>query len=218
VTGCGRALVIPPAGTGVNADLAAALVPALGELQEPSKAGKANTGTYVYSYMTLHQLLAAVRPVFARHGLAVSQAVERTETGVAVTTTVMHISGQDHTDRPLELRCGPGAQDVGSAITYARRYSLAALVGLAGSEDDDGAAAQRAVPPAGQVITVRNAKLAVLQAFDGDKFLAEDLWRVMNPGRGPFTNDEVSAFVDIATEIREGRARIDGDAVQVIAE
>jgi hypothetical protein len=202
----------------MNADLAGALVPALGELAEPAKAGKANTGTYQYTYMTLHQLLAAVRPVFAKHGLAVSQAVERTETGVAVTTTVMHISGQEHHDPPLELRCGPGAQDVGSAITYARRYSLAALVGLAGSEDDDGAAAQRAVPPAGQVWGVAAAKKRVLEALGGDRTLAEDVWRVTKAGRGPFTNADVDAYVAIALDVANGRLRIEGDVMVVVDE
>jgi hypothetical protein len=129
-----------------NADkLAPALVKAIGELTDPHKAGKVAAGQRRYSYMTLPDLLTEVRAVFAANGLAVLQSVEVGDGYASVTTTIVHESGQMLVTAPLNLRTSPDAQSVGSAVTYGRRYALAALVGLAGSEDDDGERASRPV-------------------------------------------------------------------------
>lgn len=121
-------------------------VKALGQLSEPAKSGKVNAGQRRYTYLTLPDLLDAVRTVFAAHNLAFTQAVYRDGDLAVCTTTVWHTSGWSYTTEPLVNRCSPGIQDLGSASTYLRRYSLAALVGLAGADDDDGAAAQRNAP------------------------------------------------------------------------
>ena len=63
---------------------------------------------------------------------------ERTEDGVQVHTTLVHTSGQRMDFAPLGIRCASDAQSIGSAITYARRYALAAVLGLSGADDDDG--------------------------------------------------------------------------------
>lgn len=126
--------------------IAPALVKAIGELTDPHKAGKVAAGQRRYTYLMLPDLLGEVRRVFAANALAVLQSVEVSEGGVHVTTTVIHESGQTLTTAPLSLRTAADAQSVGSAVTYGRRYALAALVGLAGSDDDDGERAARAVP------------------------------------------------------------------------
>lgn len=123
-------------------------VTALGKLAEPAKSGKVNAGQRRYTYLTLPDLLEAVRAVFAAHNLAVTQSVIRDGDYAVCTTTVWHTSGWSYTTEPLINRCSPGIQDLGSASTYLRRYSLATLVGLAGSEDDDGARAQHGSTPA----------------------------------------------------------------------
>lgn len=131
--------------------LAPALVAALAELTDPRKDSKATVptktgGQYQYTYLSLPSLLDHVRPVLAKHHLAVVQMASRTEQGAAVVTMLVHESGQTLTSPPLELRATGLAQEMGSAITYARRYSLAAMLGLAGSDDDDGHAAHYALP------------------------------------------------------------------------
>jgi hypothetical protein len=128
-----------------EAAAAAALVAALGALHEPAKDGKVNAGARRYTYLTLPDLLTAVRATFAGHGLAIMQHVETVDVGVRIRTAILHHGGTVFESPWLVLPSGRAPQDVGSAITYGRRYSLAAFVGLAGDDDDDGATASR--PP-----------------------------------------------------------------------
>lgn len=126
------------------------LVAALSELSDPVKAGKVEAGQRRYRYLELDDLLAEVRSVFGGHGWAVLQPTQVLEgPRVAVVNVWLHRSGERIEHPEFALPCGRSAQEVGSAMTYARRYSLAALVGLAGSDDDDGAATTRrqAAPP-----------------------------------------------------------------------
>lgn len=140
--------------------LTSALALALADLDEPHKAGKANTGTYGYTYLTLPDLSRAVRRAFAAHGLAFTQAVTVVDGGVEVVTRVLHSSGETWTTGPLWMpSAARNPQAIGSAISYARRYQLAALVGLSGSDDDDGAHASGAEPqPQAAVVPARKGK------------------------------------------------------------
>lgn len=126
-----------------RADLFAALVKALGELSDVPKTRTANAGTYSYTYADLGDALEMARPILAKHGLGVVQPVSTGAKGVDVATTIIHESGQSITFGPLTFPAGATPQATGSAITYARRYSLLAALGLATEEDDDGQAASR---------------------------------------------------------------------------
>lgn len=101
----------------------------------PMKAG----GTYSYDYADLSDIVQAVRPVLAKHGLSFSQSVS----GQILRSTLFHASGQVITSE-IPFNCPPGGrpQDTGSALTYARRYCLCALLGVVAEEDDDGNLAQ----------------------------------------------------------------------------
>lgn len=120
--------------------LAAAWAKAAGEMHDIAKTQQANAGQYGYSYATLADAFAMARPVLARHGLVVTQTAATIGDEVAISTTVLHSSGQFVTAQPLTLPAGKTAQQTGSAITYGRRYALMAMLGLA-TEDDDGASA-----------------------------------------------------------------------------
>lgn len=101
-------------------------------------------GRYTYKYASLPSILEVVRPVLADHGWAVTQDVGTAESGMPqVTTRFYHASGDLLTFGPLAMPAGSGAQAVGSAITYARRYALVAALGLAPDGDDDGQSAGR---------------------------------------------------------------------------
>lgn len=121
-------------------ELAKALTAALGELEDVVKTQTAKAGTFSYKYATLADALGMARPILAKHGVAVMQTAETDENVVSVWTTLMHSSGEFLTHQPTRLPSGADAQKTGSAITYARRYSLMAALGLA-TEDDDGASA-----------------------------------------------------------------------------
>lgn len=95
-------------------------------------------------YATLAAVLSAIRPILSKHKLAFSQLPTTNADGsVTLYTQLTHESGQwQRCDFPVKGARGNGPQDMGSALTYARRYCACAIVGVAGEEDDDGNAAQ----------------------------------------------------------------------------
>lgn len=116
------------------AALSAALAKAQGELENANK--NANNPHFKSKYADLAELLNTVRPVMSKHGLAVVQ-MPSFEQGVAsVETLLTHSSGEYISSICSAPVTKQDAQGVGSAITYLRRYSLAAFCGIA-QEDDD---------------------------------------------------------------------------------
>ena len=89
-------------------------------------------------YADLPAVRAAVTEPLTKNGLSVAQTMDTDETGRAyIVTTLMHSSGQWISSRCPLLVERPGMQPLGSAITYARRYALAAICGIASDEDAD---------------------------------------------------------------------------------
>jgi ERF superfamily len=113
-------------------------------------------GSYAYQYASLGSVLDAIRGPLAANGLAYTQPLEETTEGTYVVTLLLHTSGQWICSR---LRVPThdliGAQAVGSYITYARRYSIASLTGVAIEEDDDGRAAQQQASRRGESLSPR---------------------------------------------------------------
>jgi len=127
--------------------IAPALVEALAAMEN---AQKNTTNPFLKNrYADLTAVLAAVKPVLAKHGLCVLQPMRMAENGrVAQQTILMHTSGQwVGSETLLEIHAEKGksmAQCFGSAVSYYRRYQLQALTGIS-AEDDDGSSAG---PPA----------------------------------------------------------------------
>lgn len=121
--------------------IASAFVKARGEMSATvAKDGKGNFGKYA----TLAAIVEVTTPAFAKHGLVVVQETGMNEHGVTVDTWLVHESGATMDFGTLTLPLADRKpQAVGSAITYGRRYALAAVCGLA-PDDDDGQAAQDA--------------------------------------------------------------------------
>jgi hypothetical protein len=101
-------------------------------------------------YADLASVWDACRAQLASNGLSVVQCLGSEEGGVRITTTLLHASGQWISD-DLIMPAGATPQTAGSAITYGRRYGLAAMVGVA-PEDDDANAASNAAPSRPQSI------------------------------------------------------------------
>ena len=103
-------------------------------------------GGRTYQYIDLASLREIVRPVLHKHGLGLVQTFGQANgDAVVVHTTLLHSSGEWlRTSLTMPYGRGSGPQAVGSAITYARRYSVCAMLGLAADRDDDGKAAQDA--------------------------------------------------------------------------
>jgi hypothetical protein len=120
-------------------ELAAALAIAQGVMKS---AKKESTNPYFKSnYADLSNVWDSCREALSRQKLAVLQPTSGTNENVTVNTMIVHASGQwvrgSLTLRPVKS----DPQGVGSAITYARRYALAAMVGVVADDDDDGNAA-----------------------------------------------------------------------------
>lgn len=100
----------------------------------------ANNPFFKSKYADLNAVVDAVRIPFAENGLSYSQFPIMEENRVGVETILMHESGE-FIASVLMLPMGKlDAQAAGSAITYARRYSLQSIAGIP-AEDDDGNAA-----------------------------------------------------------------------------
>lgn len=121
--------------------LAAALSRFQGEMTSVAKTKTANAGTYSYQYADLGDIVAAAYPIMSEHGLSFSAKPTLNESGHFVLAyKLMHSSGEDeHGEYPLPTSGTP--QQVGSAITYARRYAFTATLGIVSEEDDDGKSA-----------------------------------------------------------------------------
>lgn len=102
-------------------------------------------GGYSYRYGDLAALFEATTPALSKHGLAISQWPALENSTFVLVTFLLHSSGQWMRGAyPLATYERP--QEQGSAITYAKRYAAASVLGVAAEADDDGAAAQNAEP------------------------------------------------------------------------
>ncbi|HXG71306.1 MAG TPA: ERF family protein [Gemmatimonadaceae bacterium] len=122
-------------------DIATALAGAQSEIQNVTKDAK--NPHFKSDYATLDAITDMVRPAFAKHGLAVVQIPTYAEGVVTVQTLVTHSSGQwikGETSSPIS-KADP--QGIGSACTYLRRYSLAAIAALAQTDDDGNASSNK---------------------------------------------------------------------------
>ena len=124
-----------PGGIG---QLVEALAKAQGEMKGAAK--DATNPHFRSKYPTLASVCDACDPL-AKHGIAYLQPTRADGVHVTVTTMLAHSSGE-WIAQDLTLTAGSATpQAVGSAITYGRRYGLAAMVGIA-PEDDDGELAE----------------------------------------------------------------------------
>lgn len=121
-------------------ELAAALSKLQGEMKGAEKDSK--NPFFKSSYASLESVWEACRPLLAKNSLSVVQTMGYLhDAGPTLVTTLLHSSGQWIAgEQPL---CAKSAtpQDLGSAISYSRRYGLSALLGVIQS-DDDGESAQ----------------------------------------------------------------------------
>ncbi len=112
------------------------------ELKQPTADQEADAGSYKYPYLSLPALIEFIDAKGSALSLSYTQEVTRDGDGVGVTTRLMHSSGQWIELGPLFLPVKGNAQAWGSAISYGRRYALAAAFGIAPrGEDDDAASA-----------------------------------------------------------------------------
>jgi hypothetical protein len=125
-------------------ELYSALSIAQGSLKPASKDSK--NPHFRSTYASLASVIEATQEALAKNDLSVIQLPRQEGESWILTTRLCHKSGQwIESDTPL-INSKPDAQGFGSALTYARRYSLAAIVGI--TQDDDDANDASAPAPA----------------------------------------------------------------------
>lgn len=120
----------------------------LNEVPNFSTDETANAGSRTYKYLNLATLLKNIKPIFEKHGIAFSQKVTFNGTGdgrqvLGTVETVIFDENEQQTVCSYPFFVTGDPQQVGSAITYARRYSLTTVLGIFPDKDDDGSYAKQ---------------------------------------------------------------------------
>lgn len=141
-----------------SATIAAALYAVHRDLANPRKDSTAKIETkqgrnYSYEYLSLPALIDHAKKALKDASVAVIQEVTGGIGWIEVNTRFMHLTGEWIEVGPIFMPATGDAQAVGSAITYARRYALAAALNLAADEDDDAASATSSPPQANKAST-----------------------------------------------------------------
>lgn len=126
----------------------------LGEVQTIVRDQVADTGKYTYSYADINSILAMLKPILRKNGLALSQPLAVRDGNLCVDIMLVDLDpAPEHPEQTTVTFPGPGfpvkgdPQAAGSAITYFRRYSLVSLFSLEASDDDGKAATVQEVAP-----------------------------------------------------------------------
>ena len=156
--------------------IAAALAAFQAEVKDPARDGE--NPHFRSKYVQIDGLLAAVRPILSKHGLSVVQSTGGDGQDISVTTEIMHTSGEwIRTDALILKAVKADPQGAGSAVTYGRRYSLSAALGVAWDDDDDGnaASAPKPAPKAKAKKDTRSEYMAKIKtAMQSQHISAED--------------------------------------------
>lgn len=158
-------------------------------------------GSYTYYYATLDTINAACLPALNKHGISVIQPHLIQDSRVIVTTRLCHASGE-YIESSVSWSGQESLQELGSVMTYLRRYSLSGLLGIAAQTDEDGG------PPVERDRIAKQAPAASPQPKKIDPVVRSRLtdlkkeWSVANPEYKALTADERrSRFVDWVSQV-----------------
>lgn len=131
-------------------NLAAALAAFQAEMPTVSKTKRADVpmksgGRFSYTYADLAGITEAVMPVLSSHGLSFSAKPRAAERGYELCGVLMHTSGERE-EGALPIN-GNTPQEIGSSLTYMRRYLFGCLTGIVTEDDDDASAASKKRQP-----------------------------------------------------------------------
>jgi hypothetical protein len=168
-------------------------------------------------YASLSAIMDAAKKPLSDNGLAVVQSIEKGTDGLLVVTTIMHQSGEFISDSGLPLMLDKNnMQGLGSAITYAKRYSISSMLGIVADQDDDANAASKPV----NKTTVNTVNTASIETKKPSSFMAsteqintiKDLLAV----KLGYTKDECILFIARVAGKSSTADLTDKDAIKVI--
>lgn len=157
-------------------EMAKALAAAQSEMTDPIRAKVMKVpGRPERMYAGLDDLLRCVRPVLSKHGIAISQVMQTMPDGkVFMVSQLRHTSGEVISSC-WEMSWKGSPQDKGSEASYARRYSLEALVGVAATFDDDAESVSHPEPQATQTRGRGKNRPIDTTPSPGDQRLADEV-------------------------------------------
>ncbi len=132
----------------------AAMATALASMQAEFKTVKCNRevtvkmkggGSFSYSYATYDHLLDEVRPLLAKHHFSLTNSTSIRDGKLSLRSCLMYENGESISST-LPVKGTGNAQDLGSELSYMRRYAAACILGVAFEEEDDDANPARRPP------------------------------------------------------------------------
>lgn len=160
-----------------NNNLSKKFMQVLNEVPNFSTDETANAGSRTYKYLNLATLLKNIKPIFEKHDIAFSQKVTFDRPGdgrqtLGTVETIIFDENEQQTvcEYPFFVTGDP--QQVGSAITYARRYSLTTVLGIFPDKDDDGGYAKQKFDTADRPIGA-DQYAALVKAMDAHRLPTE---------------------------------------------
>ena len=151
----------------------------------PTKTG----GQYKYTYTDLATLTHTVMPLLSKHGLSFTTFGRATDNGYELVGLLLHTSGE-FIEGALPL-FGRQAQELGSSMTYNRRYLLGSMTGVVTEDDEDGQAATKATRTKADPVKDWGAVLDTASGIGTVEGLRE-LWQAEGVGKAP---DAIQATV-----------------------
>lgn len=173
--------------------------------------------SYSFQYAPLESILAAVQPALAANGLAVVQMLDDDH----LVTSLVHSSGAYLTGR-AKLPPTGDIKELGSAVTYLRRYAIQAMLGIAAEDDDDGSRATGDVIVSADVEHGDDGSLIGVVEVTNRQTSSFELKQESNHGhvigfrlRGPKGGVLVRAFGPLAEQLDAARDAVIGARVSV---
>jgi hypothetical protein len=174
---------------------------ALAAIRQVTKTQTADTGKYTYTYADLGDVLEECKRALAEQDLVLSQ-VPSYDDGMLTVTAMIYTTAEEDVDVPITfpamgMKLPSDAQAYGSALTYARRYQLLTIFGIA-PEDDDGKEATTA------------ARTAPGARTEAERTIREEIGKMDRDTRTRFAAEFRQQFGSILAELPNRRH---GDAL-----
>lgn len=190
-----------------NENLNKKFMQVLNEVPNFSTDETANAGSRTYRYLNLATLLKNIKPIFEKHNIAFSQKVTFNSPGdgrqiLGTVETIIFDENEQQTVCSYPFFVTGDPQQVGSAITYARRYSLTTVLGIFPDKDDDGNYAKQKFDTADRPIGA-NQYATLVKAMDSHnlpadargEFISSTLNRPVNGWKG-ITQADLAKLMD----------------------
>jgi hypothetical protein len=177
-------------------EIATALCKAQSQMQHATK--DAVNPAFKSQYATLASVIDAVKKPLTTNGIAFPQFILDVDAGVAVETVLIHSSGQWLSNTCTIPVAKVSAHGVGAAISYAKRYGLAAICGISAETDDDGNTASKSEHRSSKSV----AKITVEESGIKDDGRLLDYVIAI---RDALTSDDTHSLMEIWGEIDNDR-------------